>query len=156
MRDEFLRRRTVLEEPVQPALRRCGTSSRPSASAKAVKVPIVGFGLPTPNSRRTASGANSARRATSAFDNPSSSRPSSSALANGLRMEADAADRRVQRLVVTGQVEAFDEPEVRHAQSAFVQTVFGGLTDSERRSLLAMVAPCLARLSEPAPAPGGS
>ena len=79
MRSEFEHRRSVLGEG-QPALRSRGTNSRPIASAIAVSVPIVGLGFSALNSRRTTSGARSARRASSALEMSRAVRCSSSAL----------------------------------------------------------------------------
>lgn len=66
-----------------------------------------------------------------------------------LELRRDPQDRRATRLVLTERVAVFDEPGVQADQSAFILSVFGGLTRGERQSLLAMVQTCIARLSPP-------
>ncbi len=69
-----------------------------------------------------------------------------------LRLEPDATDHRALRLVLTDRIGVFDEPGVRGEQAAFIRTVFGGLTLSERRNFLGLVTACIARLADHEPA----
>ncbi|MFN0092132.1 MAG: MarR family winged helix-turn-helix transcriptional regulator [Acidimicrobiales bacterium] len=64
-----------------------------------------------------------------------------------LRVEPDPVDRRMLRLVLTDKRTVFDDPAVQADQAAFILSVFGGLTPGERRTLLDMVATCIAGLS---------
>jgi DNA-binding MarR family transcriptional regulator len=64
-----------------------------------------------------------------------------------LRLESDPADRRASRLVTTDRLAVFGEPAVQADQAAFVLSVFGGLTQRERRAFLNMVTTCISRLS---------
>jgi DNA-binding MarR family transcriptional regulator len=65
-----------------------------------------------------------------------------------LRLEPDPTDRRALRLVLTEQRAVFDDPAVQAPQSAFILSVFGGLTPRERRAFLSSVSKCMSRLSQ--------
>jgi DNA-binding MarR family transcriptional regulator len=64
-----------------------------------------------------------------------------------LRLERDAVDGRVLRLVLTERLAEFHDPGVRADQAAFIRTVFGGLTPRERALFLDLVTRCTANLS---------
>lgn len=73
-----------------------------------------------------------------------------------LRLEADAADHRVLRLVLTDRIGVFDEEGVALAQAEFIRNVFGGLTLSDRRTFLRLVTASIDRLAAGGPAEPGS
>ncbi|MCU0266415.1 MAG: MarR family transcriptional regulator [Actinomycetia bacterium] len=66
-----------------------------------------------------------------------------------LHIEADPADGRATRLVLTDKVAVFADPAVTAGQVAFLDEVFGGLSDRQRRTLLTLVVRCLRHLATP-------
>jgi DNA-binding MarR family transcriptional regulator len=72
-----------------------------------------------------------------------------------LRLEADPADGRATRLVLTDEITVFADPEVMEEQAAFLDEVFSPLSTRERRTLRDLIVRCLAHLAE-SPAPTGT
>jgi DNA-binding MarR family transcriptional regulator len=70
-----------------------------------------------------------------------------------LHLVPDPADRRALRLVLTDRLTVFDDSAVQSDQTAFVLSVFGGLTARERQTFLNMVRTCTAALSSHAREP---
>jgi DNA-binding MarR family transcriptional regulator len=73
-----------------------------------------------------------------------------------LRLEADPADGRATRLVLTHQMSVFAEPEVVEQQAAFLHEVFSPLSARERRTLRDLVVRCLAHVAAPPAAAGAA
>lgn len=65
-----------------------------------------------------------------------------------LRLLPDPADGRVTRLALTDRVEEFHDPARVAADLAFLDDLFGALTDRQRRTMLSLVTRCIEHLEE--------